>query len=96
MPFSVNYLGANVAQIGLNLSRPVAQTLGRYYQFIHLGFQGYKEVQYNSLQIVKYIHSEIAKMVPFVNYSEDVVNPLFIWYLESEYAKSAKWTLYDL
>lgn len=53
-------------------------------------------MQYNSLQIAKYIHSEIAKMVPFVNYSEDVVNPLFIWYLKPEYAKSAKWTLYDL
>ena len=96
MSFSVNYLGANITQVGLNFSRPAAQILGQYYQFIRLGFQGYKEVQYNSLQIAKYIHSEIAKMVPFVNYSEDVVNPLFIWYLKPEYAKSAKWTLYDL
>ena len=96
MSFSVNYLGANITQVGLNFSRPAAQILVQYYQFIRLGFQGYKEVQYNSLQIAKYIHSEIAKMVPFVNYSEDVVNPLFIWYLKPEYAKSAKWTLYDL
>ena len=96
MSFSVNYLGANITQVGLNFSRPAAQILGQYYQFIRLGFQGYKEVQYNSLQIAKYIHSEIAKMVPFVNYSEDVVNPLFIWYLKPEYAKNAKWTLYDL
>lgn len=80
----------------MNFSRPAAQILGQYYQFIRLGFQGYKEVQYNSLQIAKYIHSEIAKMVPFVNYSNDVVNPLFIWYLKPEYAKNAKWTLYDL
>ena len=35
-------------------------------------------------------------MTPFVNYSEDVVNPLFIWYMKPEYAKDAKWTLYDL
>ena len=96
MSFSVNYLGANITQVGLNFSRPAAQILGQYYQFIRLGFQGYKEVQYNSLQIAKYIHSEIAKMVPFVNYSNDVVNPLFIWYLKPEYAKNAKWTLYDL
>ncbi len=27
---------------------------------------------------------------------EDVVNPLFIWYMKPEYAKNAKWTLYDL
>ena len=53
-------------------------------------------MQYNSLTIAKYIHDEIAKMEPFVNYSEEVVNPLFIWYMKPEYAKNAKWTLYDL
>jgi len=35
-------------------------------------------------------------MAPFVNYSDEVVNPLFIWYLKPEYARAAKWTLYDL
>ena len=35
-------------------------------------------------------------MAPFVNYSVHVENPLFIWYLKPEYAKAAKWTLYDL
>lgn len=89
MSFSVNYLGANITQVGLNFSRPAAQILGQYYQFIRLGFQGYKEVQYNSLTIAKYIHDEIGKMAPFVNYSDEVVNPLFIWYLKPEYAKAA-------
>ena len=65
MAFSVNYLGANITQVGLNFSRPAAQILGQYYQFIRLGFQGYKEVQYNSLMIAKYIHDEIAKMAVF-------------------------------
>lgn len=96
MSFSVNYLGADITQVGLNFSRPAAQILGQYYQFIRLGFEGYKNVQYNSMQIAKYIHGEIAKMAPFVNYSKEVVNPLFIWYLKPEYAKKAKWTLYDL
>jgi len=32
----------------------------------------------------------------FVVYSEEVVNPLFIWYMKPEYQKTAKWTLYDL
>ena len=96
MSFSVNYLGANITQVGLNFSRPAAQILGQYYQFIRLGFEGYKAIQYNSMEITKYIHSEIAKMTPFVNYSDNVVNPLFIWYMKPEYAKNAKWTLYDL
>ena len=96
MAFSVNYLGANITQVGLNFSRPAAQILGQYYQFIRLGFQGYKEVQQNSMDIAKYLHDQLDKMAPFKVYSKDVVNPLFIWYMKPEYAKKAKWTLYDL
>ena len=92
----MNYLGAEITQVGLNFSRPAAQILGQYYQFIRLGFQGYKDIQYNSMEVAKYLHSEIGKMDAFLNYSKEVVNPLFIWYLKPEVAKSANWTLYDL
>ena len=34
MSFSVNYLGASIAQVGLNFSRPAAQILAQYYNFI--------------------------------------------------------------
>lgn len=96
MSFSVNYLGADVTQVGLNFSRPAAQILGQYYQFIRLGFEGYKAIQQNSMEITKYLHSEIGKMKPFRNYSEDVTNPLFIWEMKEEYMRKGKWTLYDL
>ncbi len=96
MSFSVNYLGANITQVGLNFSRPAAQILGQYYQFIRLGFQGYKAIQENSMQIARYLHDEIGRMIPFSNYSNRVENPLFIWYMKPEYAKTSKWTLYDL
>ena len=96
MSFSVNYLGANITQVGLNFSRPAAQILGQYYNFIHLGFEGYKEIHSNSMAIAKYCHDQIGQMSCFKNYSERLENPLFIWYLEPEYEKTAKWTLYDL
>ena len=96
MSFSVNYLGAEVTQVGLNFSRPAAQVLGQYYQFIRLGFEGYKQTQFNSMSIARYLHKEIGMIPCFKNFSEEVVNPLFIWYMDSEYAKNAKWTLYDL
>ncbi len=96
MSFSVNYLGAEIRQVGLNFSRPAAQILGQYYQFIRLGFEGYKNVQYNSLSVCKYIHEQIAQRAPFVNYSPDVPNPLFAWLMKPEYQKTAKWTLFDL
>lgn len=96
MSFSVNYLGSEIYQVGLNFSRPAAQILGQYYNFIRLGFEGYKNIQYNSMQIAKYLWGEIGKIPQFENYAKEVVNPLFIWHLNSDYNKTAKWTLFDL
>lgn len=96
MSFTADYLGAEVTQVGLNYSRPAAQVLGQYYQYIRLGFEGYKAMQSNSLEICKYLHSQIAAMPEFQNYSEDVPNPLFCWLMKPEVQKTAKWTLYDL
>ena len=96
MAFTVDYLGAEVTQVGLNYSRPAAQILGQYYQFIRLGFEGYKEVQSNSLQIAQYLHDQLALMPEFVNYSDEVPNPIVVWKMKPEVQASAKWTLYDL
>ncbi|MBR6672811.1 MAG: glutamate decarboxylase, partial [Alistipes sp.] len=96
MSFSVNYLGANITQVGLNFSRPAAQILAQYYNFIRLGYEGYKEVHENSMAIAQYCHDAIGKMPCFENYSKEIVNPLFIWTLKPEYDKQAKWTLFDL
>ena len=96
MSFSVNYLGANITQVGLNFSRPAAQILAQYYNFIHLGIEGYKEIHSNSMAIARYCHEAIGKMSCFENYSKDLVNPLFIWSMNPEYAKKSNWTLFDL
>lgn len=96
MSFSVSYLGANITQVGLNFSRPAAQILGQYYNFIRLGFEGYREVQQNSMDVACYCHERIGAMACFENYSKKLQNPLFIWYMNPEYEKTAKWTLYDL
>ena len=96
MSFSVNYLGANISQVCLNFSRPAAQILAQYYNFIHLGVEGYTEIHSNSMDIAKYCHKAIGKMPCFKNYSETLVNPLFIWTMDPDYEKDAKWTLFDL
>ncbi len=96
MSFSVNYLGASITQVGLNFSRPAAQILGQYYNFIRLGFEGYKQTQQNSMEVASYCHSKIGEMKCFKNFAEKVDNPLFVWYMDPEYDKSSKWTLYDL
>lgn len=96
MSFSVNYLGANITQVGLNFSRPAAQILAQYYNFLHLGMDGYKEIHSNSMDIARYCHDAIGKMTCFTNYSDKLENPLFIWYMNSEYDEKANWTLFDL
>ncbi len=96
MSFSVNYLGANITQVGLNFSRPAAQILGQYYNFIRLGFEGYRQTQHNSMEVAKYCHAKIGAMECFTNFAEEVDNPLFIWYMDQKYNKTAKWTLFDL
>ena len=96
MSFSVNYLGANITQVGLNFSRPAAQILAQYYNFIHLGMDGYREIHSNSMAIAEYCHKSIGEMKCFKNYSAKLENPLFIWSISKEYDKTAKWTLFDL
>lgn len=96
MSFSVNYLGASISQVGLNFSRPAAQILAQYYNFIHLGVEGYTEIHSNSMDIAKYCHKAIGKMPCFKNYSNTLENPLFIWTMDPDYEKEAKWTLFDL
>ncbi|MFI3286707.1 MAG: glutamate decarboxylase [Rikenellaceae bacterium] len=96
MSFSVNYLGASITQVGLNFSRPAAQILGQYYNFVHLGFEGYRNIQRASMEIAQYCHAKIGEMECFANFSKSVDNPLFIWMMDPEYNKNAKWTLYDL
>ena len=96
MSFSVNYLGASITQVGLNFSRPAAQILGQYYNFIHLGMEGYREIHTNSMDIARYCHDQIGRMPCFENYSDKLENPLFVWYPKPEYDRTARWTLYDL
>ena len=96
MSFSVNYLGASITQVGLNFSRPAAQILAQYYNFIHLGKEGYKEIHSNAMAIARYCHEEIGRMHCFENYARKLDNPLFIWTLKPEYEKKSNWTLFDL
>ena len=43
--FWVNYLGDNMPTFALNFSRPGAQIVAQYYNFLRLGFEGYRNVQ---------------------------------------------------
>lgn len=94
MNFTVNYLGSEIPSISINFSRPGNQVLAQYYQFLRLGFEGYRQIQQNSLNVCQYLRENITKMGIFEFLSNETPNPLFIWKLKDD--PKRKWTLYDL
>ncbi|QSS50884.1 glutamate decarboxylase [Histoplasma capsulatum var. duboisii H88] len=47
--FELHYLGGTEETFTLNFSRPGMQVVGQYYNFIRLGFNGYREIMENCL-----------------------------------------------
>ncbi|KAK3310810.1 glutamate decarboxylase [Chaetomium strumarium] len=47
--FELHYLGGTEESYTLNFSRPGAQVIVQYYNLIHLGFNGYREIMENCL-----------------------------------------------
>lgn len=47
--FELHYLGGTEESYTLNFSRPGAQVIAQYYNFIHLGFAGFREIMENCM-----------------------------------------------
>jgi glutamate decarboxylase len=94
MIFHVSYLGGDMPTLALNFSRPGAQVLLQYYQFLRLGREGYRQVQQNSIDVALYLSGEIAKIGPFELVSRGDTIPVFAWVLKDGYTDI--WSLYDL
>lgn len=94
MNFAVNYLGADIPSISINFSRPGNQVLAQYYQFLRLGFEGYRQIQQTSTDVCNYIKGKLKDMGIFEFFAHDMPNPLFIWKLKDDPKRN--WTLYDL
>lgn len=92
--FHVSYLGGDMPTLALNFSRPGAQVLLQYYQFLRLGRDGFRAVQQGSLNVAQYLSAEIAQMGPFELVSKGDTIPVFAWVLKDGYTD--KWSLYDL
>jgi glutamate decarboxylase len=94
MIFHCSYLGGDMPTLALNFSRPGAQVLLQYYQFLRLGREGYRQVQQGSLDVAQYLSSAIAEIGPFELVSKGDTIPVFAWKLKADHTD--KWTLYDL
>jgi len=63
--FHVNYLGGDMPVFQINFSRPAGQVVAQYYNFLRLGFEGYRGIHNASYEVGQFLASEIDKMGPF-------------------------------
>jgi glutamate decarboxylase len=92
--FKVSYLGGEMPTFALNFSRPGAQVLLQYYNFLRLGRTGYTEVQQASHDVARHLATAIAAMEPFELWNDAQDIPVFAWRLKKGHSKN--WDLFDL
>jgi len=75
--FHVNYLGGDMPTFTLNFSRPGNQLVGQYYNFLRLGFDGYRRVMESLRDLAVFMSSAIAELGPFELVSDGTAIPVF-------------------
>ena len=63
--FHVNYLGGDMPTFALNFSRPGAQVVLQYFQFLRLGREGFRLVQQTCQDVAVHISQTLAAMPEF-------------------------------
>ncbi|MEZ0068975.1 glutamate decarboxylase [Streptacidiphilus sp. MAP12-20] len=63
--FRVNYLGGDMPTFALNFSRPGAQVVAQYYNFVRLGRSGYTAVQQATRDVARRLAEGIECLGPF-------------------------------
>ena len=82
--FWVNYLGDNMPTFALNFSRPGAQVVAQYYNFLRLGFEGYRAVQSYARDVATSLANQIEKLGPFKLLTRGDELPVFAFTLAEE------------
>ena len=91
--FWVNYLGDNMPTFALNFSRPGAQVVAQYYNFLRLGFEGYREVQAYAREVATRLSEHIAGIGPFELITRGDELPVFAFKLADDVAN---YTVFDV
>ncbi len=59
--FKVNYLGGQMPTFALNFSRSGSNVVAQYYNFLRLGFEGYRQVQQACQDVATYLAGRSAR-----------------------------------
>ena len=65
LTFAVNYLGGSVPTIAINFSRPAGQIIAQYYNFVRLGYEGYRRIHQAAYDVAAYLAKEVSKLGEF-------------------------------
>ncbi|KAJ7975323.1 glutamate decarboxylase [Quillaja saponaria] len=90
--FHINYLGSDQPTFTLNFSKGSSQIIAQYYQFIRLGFEGYKHIIENCMENAKVLKEGIEKTGRFNILSKDVGVPLVAFSLKD----SSQYTVFQI
>jgi glutamate decarboxylase len=80
--FWVNYLGDNMPTFALNFSRPGAQVVAQYYNFLRLGYDGFRRVQGYARDVATRLSGRIAEVGPFELITRGDALPVFAFTLK--------------
>ncbi|KAM0980252.1 hypothetical protein ACFX2C_015992 [Malus domestica] len=90
--FHINYLGSDQPTFTLNFSKGSSQIIAQYYQFIRLGFEGYKNVMENCMENTRMLKQGLEKTGRFKILSKDIGVPLVAFSLKD----SSKHTVFEV
>jgi glutamate/tyrosine decarboxylase-like PLP-dependent enzyme len=82
MVFYENYLGTLERSITLNFSKPATNIVAQYYQFLRLGYSGYRKIMTNLDIIRKRLTNSIERTGHFEILSKDVGVPVVAFRLK--------------
>ena len=82
--FWVNYLGDNMPTLALNFSRPGAQVVAQYYNFLRLGFEGFARVQRYARDVATRLSAQIEELGPFELLTRGDELPVFAFTVADE------------
>ncbi|MDU1540724.1 MAG: pyridoxal-dependent decarboxylase, partial [Paeniclostridium sordellii] len=71
-----------------------SQVIGQYYNFLRLGFEGYRQIHQRTKDVAMYLANEIENTGLFKIYNNGENLPIVCYRLRNEDA--VEWTLYDL
>ncbi len=82
--FKVNYLGGEMATFALNFSRPAGQVVTQYYNFLRLGFDGFRRVQQGCRDVAMSLSARIAELGPFRLLTDGSQLPVFAFVIDPD------------